>query len=50
MHVSKNSYLKLGVSNFGEPNFVGFLINVVFDKNMKCTIYDIFKGESNVAR
>jgi hypothetical protein len=22
----KNSYLKLGVSNFGEPNFIGFLI------------------------
>ena len=26
----KNSYLELGVSNFGEPNFVGFL--------MKCSI------------
>ena len=26
----KNSYLKLGVSNFGEPNFVGF--------HMKCSI------------
>ena len=27
----KNSILKLGVSNFGEPNFVGFL--------MKCSIW-----------
>ena len=26
----KNSYLKLGVSNFGEPNFFGFF--------MKCSI------------
>ena len=39
------SYLELGVSHFGEPNFVGFLMSVVFYKNMKCTVSGIFKGE-----
>ena len=35
------------MSKLSEPNFVGFIMNVLFDKNMKPTIWDVFLGELN---
>ena len=41
----KNSYLELEMSKLSEPIFLDSLWSVVFDKNMKCTVSDIFLGK-----
>ena len=46
----KNSYLELGVSKWSEPIFLDPAWSVVFDKNMKLTVWDVFLGELNGAK